>query len=355
MMEDSRSLERGNRCAINKILSLVGNDDDNFIGIYTATTSDNVPRGALMVNVDSTEISIATGCNNGDNKGNSEMIVKGYQSGNMVDMIRLKTHLNKTKPDSIFFLNVTPESVWVIFQFYNELLCQGDENAKGSVTDSMRTSKADFKLDDNYELYSLGAALGANIFLDAMQTEEDTLPEVSMTKTLIERKKEFGASKVPYLVLARSDDDYVLPVLPTVTIDGKDGSIRTHEPTFSLKKMFKTRSHDSIIAKIPEVKFMFWATYVNLSHLYDRMKNPSMVIFKNVEPSAVLGMINFYDKIVDPDMCMNALVNLSCADNIYIAIPDLKKKRLANISKQWNLLAKWSGAQQFETIVRHNL
>lgn len=99
-MDDLKEVERGNRYAINNLLSGVG--INKLIGIYTAPSADKVPKGALMVNGKTGEIAIATKASTGDVENSNNMIVEGFQSGNMVDMIRLQTHINRTKPDSIF-------------------------------------------------------------------------------------------------------------------------------------------------------------------------------------------------------------------------------------------------------------
>ena len=324
-MDDLKTIEKNTRYEINRLLSL--NNNDKSIGIFIASSSNKIPKGALDVSVD--EIKFV---NKSPVLDGGIFIVKGHQNGNMVDMVRLQNHITENNPHSIYFVGFQQKSIWVIFQFYNELMKNGDKKAKGSILDTLKDSKLNFKIDENYELFTLGTILGANIFLNAIQTESDTFPEATLTKILVQRN--ITSNHIPYMVIPRADNNFVPPITPAIMIDGTDGTIKTYKKSsFGFKKQ-----------KEIDFNFMQAAIYFNFILLYKEMKKPRLVIFKNVEPSAVFGMINFYEQIVDP--------KTEKIINIYSYLND---ETISYVTRQWNSLANWSGAKPFESVIRIHL
>ena len=266
-------------------------------------------------------------------------------SGPLADMAAIQKIMKKhPNPTAIVFKGVEGKNVWLLFQFYKELTGFKPGEDKSAVSAALRNTVLDLKLAANHALFSLGTTVGAGIFLKAIQTTSDSLPEVAMTKTIIET---FTVLKnyIPFMTIPRANSRFIPPKLPAVVVDAATNSVNEVKKSIpkSLKQRLGQQQHSN--------DRMSMATYMNLAKLYETSSStPKMVVFINVDPSAVLGMISFYEQIVDPKNCTPPADDTVCRHSIYSSLHILKD--MPSVYQSWLVLARLCGAKAFETILR---
>ena len=245
------------------------------------------------------------------------------------------------QPTAIIFHHTNPKDVWVMFQFYKEIMGDSD---KTPVSNTLRENYLDLKDPKNYAMFSLATTVGANIFREAIQTASDSYPEAAMTRHIVETKALFKKT-VPYVVIPRMNTFKFKHSGTVVVVDGAVGVYTIPPPSLS-DKMKRP-------SKLPEdaVNTMSLATYMNLSSLAKVFPSPKLVVFANIDPSGVLAMINFYERIVDPSICWK---EPWCKHTIYTSFEYLKHRSMKQVKNSWIVLARLSKALPFETILRRN-
>ena len=352
--------DRRTRVAVNKIMSLGSGDaqTQTEIPVYAlepGETMDTPPK-SIVINIQSGEVHITAGPRVAyqDVVAAREPYITTTQ-GHMVDMnaLRRATRFGKFTPSAIVFEDVNPKDVWLMFRFYKEIT---GHTKKDAVTNTMSEANLTMRKNPNHALFALGTVVGAGILLDAFDKAGGDTPEVSMTQRIIDTNVVFKKT-IPYMVIPRlTRQDYVPPALPAVVVDGKVGVYpMTKNAARDLKNKVRGGSANfpTDLSQLPEgaINYMTMATYMNLTKLYAVNPNPKLVVFTNVCPSAVQGMIGFYERITNPPKKQHA----NERDTIYSAVKLMRGASMAQISKNWRILARLSGATPFEIILRRNL
>lgn len=364
--EDESSMGRHQREArlqINRILAKAC--PGGVVPIYSAMAGDEegrrlirafLPPKTVMVNGETGEIKML-GTDSSQKRRASdeppEPVMTVSTAAPFSDMSAI-ARITRNGTTAIYFENVNPKDVWLLFKFYREI--SGDTGKNDvPVSNAVRESALNMRDSANHALFSLGAILGAGIFLDAIRTPTDSFPEVSMTKTMIQTTAELKR-RVPFVVIPRlTSETYTPDALPAVILDGKAGTyVVSDSLTKSIKSRFKKKSGPSHQSQDPLSRgdCMLMATYMNLTTLYKLHSNPKLVVFANVDPSAVLGVIGFYERMVDPDSDLDPSEERQI---IYSSLEALGQPSMVASAKDWMLLAKRSGAVPFETLLRRNL
>lgn len=321
-------------------------DETGQVPVYCSTSTNRVtaPPRALIVNSKTGAIHAVPSKSPTALPSSIKPLLKTpYDSGPVTDMATIVKASKGQRPTAIIFHHTNPKDVWVMFQFYKELTGDADETP---VTDALRSGSLDLKDPKNYAMFSLATTVGANIFREAIQTASDSYPEVAMTRHIVESKALYEKT-VPYVVIPRMDPDTIKFKRSgvVVVVNGTVGVYTESPPTLTDK-----------IKRPPKwpkdaVNTMSLATYMNLSSLVKEAPNPKLVVFANVDPSGVLAMVNFYERIVDPTICSK---EPGCKHTIYSSFKFLNEQSMKRVKNSWMVLARLCKALPFETILRRN-
>lgn len=345
------------------------------VPIYSASSGDDrgkalirsyLPPRTIIVDGESNEISMtsvrgdACRCKQKEAQDEApEPIMTVSTTAPLSDMSALArvTRNGEILPTAIYFENFNPRDVWLLFKFYREISGDTDKSDQ-KVSTALRGPSLNMRDTASNALFTLSTILGAGIFLDAIQSPMDSYPEVSLTRTMMRTHAVFKKT-VPYVVIPRfAPETYNPPMMPAIVLDGKTGLYVVRD---SLGKNIKSKMKKRPTPEPPETEtkpadnlhHMSMATYMNLTSLYKVLPNPRLVVFANIDPTAVNGMISFYERIVSPgsfDMRPDKERQI-----IYSSLEKLKSPAMANSARDWLILAKRSGAVPFETLLRRNL
>lgn len=272
------------------------------------------------------------------------MFVIPYKRGPIMDMIAIK-NASKEEPTAIIFHNVHPKDVWLMFQFYKEIMGAVDDS---KVSDALRESTLELKRKDIHALFSLATTVGATILQSAIQSTTDSYPEATMTTRIIEAEDDLKKT-IPYIVIPHMNLKtlrFGLPKGPIVVVDVTAG-VSTLQSSSIMTPMFK-RSRS-----IPKdaIKTMTLAIFKNLTTLYKESQKPKLVVFANTCPSGVLAMLNYYECMVNPAL---SLKGPGCKQTIYSLLETLNLLHMSQVKNSWLILATLCGAELFENILRRN-
>lgn len=322
------------RSDVNRLLFL-SSFQNNKIPVYCSANGLSAPPGAVIINSNTgTVCTVPSKSPTVLSNSTKPLLTTPY--GPILDMATLiKSSKN---PTALIFIGFNPRDVWVMFQFYLELIGITENTP---VSDAFRLGDFDVKSASNHAMFSLATSVGANIFREAIQSNSDSYPEVAMTKLLVDNKSLFKR-RIPYVVIPRMES-FRIKGGNVVVVDGSVGVYLIPTPSIS----DRLKGYD----KLPKWSFnsMSLSTYMNLTALVKIAPHPKLIVFSNVAPSGVLAMVNFYERIVDPTICLK---DPGCKHTIYSAFDLLHQKSMKQIQNNWMVLARICLATPFETILR---
>lgn len=305
-----------------------------LVPVYLGDKPLHIPAKAVIVDGRSGRVYMTSSAIPASKEGAPPAVSIMYVSieGMMSDMSAIvkATRGGKAAPSAIVFRNVPPFEVRLLLQFYSEIL--GFSEGGTPVTECLRGGSLDAKDAENGALVSLAITVGAKIFLDAMRGHAH--PEMSMTKSIIESHEVFHAV-VPYMVIPRMVSTENVP-RDSVVLDGDNG-------VYVLDKSPPKGKLGRAKRPAGAIRYMPMAAYVNLRALYELKPNPKMVVFANVPPSAVYGMVSFYEKIVSQGI-----------PSVHTPLEYLKTTD-DGVRNRWLEVANKSGAKAFEIVLMRNL
>ena len=289
---------------------------------------------------------VMTNCNS----SNNVTLMSVVSTGPLADMsgIRKVTKNGKIIPSAILFENVSPQDVWILFKFYKEIT--GDTAVDSmEISEAIRTTQLDMKDSANNAIFDLATLLGADVFINTLSSTSLGAPEEAIIKTIVQHNQTHLDSQVSYVVIPRlTVNKYVPPLVPAVVLDGTYGVYEANAK--NILKSIMQKKKETVVD--PDevnngINYMSMATYINLTRLYEVNPSPRLVVFSNVDPAAVWGMIRFYENIIHPS---------DKTSSIYSVLGKLDSQKLgSSVYKDWLILAKKSGATAFSTILRRNL
>jgi len=349
--DSAESQERETRVAVNKLIAQK-NPKKRILPVYCIQDDSTLlPDGSVVVDMNTESISVhSAGCDQTNPPPADTPLMEVSTTGVLANMPPLQKWLNWSKkthhspePPCLVFRGVEDKHVVVLLTFYLELMGEGDLEGPRSITGLFRSSKLNLQDDNCYTLYRLGNTLGASIFTEAIQTSYNTRPESDIINTIL-ASNDMYTSKVHYMVVPRIDDTFIPPINPAILVNSKTAMItKTKKPKVSSPWRNK--------AQRKSIHTMTAAVYMNLSKLFTIDPSPNLVVFANIDPSAVLGLVEFYENILNPDKCTYDTSDQPTKDIISCKV-ELKKKSMIQVLQNWRQLGNMCGATTFEIALR---
>lgn len=276
----------------------------------------------------------------------------------ILGLSKIRKRLGRTQhqqPKAIVVMGVDEDDVNLIIQFYLTL-SDPDRMKVNDVPKKVTEVKSDWKNAAHERLFNLATSLGAKIFVDAFYSPTQSIsatqpPEADMTIDIVQDQG-MHDQKIPYVVIPHfNPKTFKVDVYPTLIVDC-DGDITTRVPsvrhtlTPRLKVSELTYGDD-------EINYMTATTFKNLTNLYRHVDDPTpkLIVFANICPSAVLGMIDFYDIILNPTRMEAGETDTL----LYRDIEYLQNEAMKDVVLDWIRLAIVCGADTYKDALRRKI
>ncbi|GFR75994.1 hypothetical protein ElyMa_005789500 [Elysia marginata] len=235
----------------------------------------------------------------------------------------------------------------LILQFYLTL-SNPNRMKTDDVPKRVTEMKADLKNKAHERLFNLATALGAKIFTDAFYSSSlSSPPEVDMTIDIVKKRGDY-TDKVPFVVIPHFNlRKFRHTPYPTLVVDSDAGGIAVLVPSVAQTLTPRLRVPE-LNFKAGELNYMAATTYKNLSNLVVACEKPRLVIFANTCPSAVLGMIDFYDTVLDPSRKKTAETDTL----LFRELKYLRNLSMKDVVLDWMQLAVLCGARTYKDVLR---
>ncbi|RUS70280.1 hypothetical protein EGW08_021957 [Elysia chlorotica] len=273
----------------------------------------------LVIDMKSCTIEKAKDCKNRiantSEPSDSDLIVWASKI-NLFDMSFL--NMLTDNPISIMAMNCSQDCAKLIFTFYKELMSEDEPmdyseiGANMTVLEKIRSNQLKKDNPVYNDALKMARVLGCKVIVDALLKSGRSFPERDVMKFLGERNPEV-LRPIPYIIIPNLPSKTKQPIRIPKRLKGKvivyDGEF-DEVGALSPKAVCWTEDEDERMDDDENNNMVIsTASYVVLRKLFDKVRNPSCIVFVNVAPVAVCSMIDFYYNIIMIGNTLN-VVNL---------------------------------------------
>lgn len=281
-------------------------------------------------------------------------------------------------PRFVVFRGYREDLIKIIFDFYTELLglAQRVPGQNIFATVDWLCQKFNVKNDSHYGLIEMATVLNASVLLSVLLTKEQH-PENKIPRLLIEDVRPALFSKpVPFCIVPTLEkkEDFIIPgdflkVLSkrdlsksVVVVDphrsgkqidfmsfGSFKETRKWPPRLMFRdKVSKTDENDKS-KKEGSLMYMHKAVYIQLKHLYQFHRDPSIVLFLNICPAVLHTMLGYYTQLIGDEA---PLTSSMYPKNLESSIQILSQEDMMYIRNECLTASMILGAIGFQAVVK---